>query len=68
MLAQGFRDDLTEFYEVCRGLHRALGLRPWQPEVFDFEIYIMEPSRFPPHAAFGVVQELHRRLAEAAIP
>ena len=67
MLAQGVTDTSTEFYEVSRGLHRALVLRLWMPSPFDFELYaMMEPSRFPPHAAFGVVQELHRRLVAAA--
>ena len=66
MLAEGFSDSSTEFYEVCRGLSRALGLRPWQPDVFDFELYVMEPSSFPPHADFRVVEELHRRLVAAA--
>ena len=65
MLAEGFADNSVEFDEVCRGLHRALGLRPWQPDVFDFELTIMEPSSFPPHADFRVVEELHRRLVAA---
>jgi hypothetical protein len=36
------------------------------PDVFDFEIFDMKPSSYPPHADFHVVQELHRRLVEAA--
>jgi hypothetical protein len=66
MLSQGFTDTSREFYEVSLGLHRALGLRPWQPEVFDFELFIMEPQSFPPHADFRLVEELHRRLVAAA--
>ena len=67
MLAQGFRDDSREFYEVSLGLHRTLGLRPWQLEVFDFEIYTMTMTPpYPPHAGFELVRELHRRLVAAA--
>ena len=66
MLAASTAHDSTEFYEVSRGLHRALDLRPWMVEIFDFEIFLMEPSRFPPHAGYDLVQELHRRLVEAA--
>lgn len=66
MLRDGVASDSTEFYEVSRGLCRALGLKPWEVDPFDFELFVMEPTRFPPHAAFGVVQELHRRLVAAA--
>jgi hypothetical protein len=62
MLARGYANDSTEFYEVCRGLHRALQLRPWMPNIFDFEIFDMKAESFPPHADFAMVQELHRRL------
>ena len=65
MLAEGFASNSTEFYEVSLGLHRALGLRPWQLEVFDFELYAVTP-RYPPHAGFELVRELHRRLVAAA--
>ena len=65
MLAQSFLDDSREFYEVSLGLHRALDLRPWMLEVFDFELYAMTP-RYPPHAGFELVRELHRRLVAAA--
>lgn len=66
MLAQGLRPDSREFYEVANGLHRALGLRPWQVDVLDFEMYTMTPERFPAHAGYDLVSELHRRLVEAA--
>jgi hypothetical protein len=66
MLAQGYANDATEFYEVSRGLHRALNLRPWMPDVFDFEIFDMKAESYPPHADFALVQELHRRLVKAA--
>jgi hypothetical protein len=66
MLAEGFADNSVEFNEVCRGLHRALGLRPWQPEVFDFELTIMEAKSYPVHANFAAIQELHRRRVAAA--
>jgi hypothetical protein len=66
MLAEGFATNSVEFHEVCHGLDRALDLRPWMPSPFDFELYIMEPQRYPPHAAFQVVQQLHRRLVAAA--
>ena len=65
MLADGIAPDLTEFYEVCRGLHRALGLRPWQPDVFDFDLFEMRPTPNR-EADFRLVQELHQRLVEAA--
>jgi hypothetical protein len=65
MLAQGFRDDSREFYEVANGLHRALGLRPWQIDVLEFESYTMTPEGFPPHAGYDFVAELHRRLVAA---
>jgi hypothetical protein len=64
-LAAGMRHDGREFVEISLGLHRALGLRPWQLEVFDFELFAMTP-RYPPHAAFHLVEELHRLLLAAA--
>ena len=64
-LAAGMRHDSREFVEISLGLHRALGLRPWQSEIFDFEIFAMTP-RYPPHAAFDLVEELHRLLLAAA--
>jgi hypothetical protein len=66
MLGEGFADNSVEFNEVCRGLSRALGLRPWQPDIFDFECSVMDPKSYPPHANFAAVQELHRRLVAAA--
>lgn len=66
MLAEGFAANSVEFNEVCCGLHRALALRPWQPCIFDFELTTMNPKSYPAHAHFEAVQELHRRLAEAA--
>lgn len=66
MLAQGFADNSTEFREVDRGLCRALGLRPWMPSPFDFELTIMEAKSYPVHANFAAIQELHRRLVAAA--
>ena len=68
MLAQGFRGTTSrEFYEVSLGLHRALSLRPWQLEVFDFEIYTMTTTPpYPPHAGFISFDELHRRLVAVA--
>jgi hypothetical protein len=66
MLAQGFRDDSREFYEVANGLHRALNLRPWQIDVLDFSLYAMTPESYPPHAGYDLAQELHGRLVEAA--
>ena len=66
MLAAGVAANSIEFLEVNRGLTRALGLKPWEVDIFDFETSVMEASRFQPHAAFGVVQELHRRLVAAA--
>ena len=65
MLAQGFASNSREFYEVSLGLHRALGLRPWQECVFDFEIFTMKPPS-PPDAGYELVRELHRRLVVAA--
>jgi hypothetical protein len=65
MLAQGFRDDSREFYEVSLGLHRALDLRPWMLEIFDFELCIVTPP-YPPHAGYELVRELHRRLVAAS--
>ena len=64
MLAQGFSDSSTEFYEVSLGLHRALGLKPWQLEIFDFELFTMQPTH-PPHVGFELVHDLHRRLVAA---
>ena len=32
-IAAGIAPNATEFIEVSRGLHRALGLRPWMPSV-----------------------------------
>ena len=64
-LAEGMAPDSAEFVQISLGLHCALGLRPWMVGVFDFELFIMEPSRFPPHAAFGAVEELHRLLLAA---
>jgi hypothetical protein len=64
MLAEGFASNSTEFYEVSLGLHRALGLRPWQPDIFDFEFIMTPPS--PPNSDWQFVEELHRRLAAAA--
>jgi hypothetical protein len=64
-LAEGMRHDSKEFVQISLGLHRALGLRPWQLEVFDFELFAMTP-RYPPHAAFHLVEELHRLLLAAA--
>ena len=37
-LGEGMAPNATEFIEISRGLHRALALRPWQLEVFDFEL------------------------------
>jgi hypothetical protein len=65
MLAKGCRDDSREFYEVSIGLHRALGLRPWQIDVLDFDLYTMTPESFPSHAGYDFVAELHRRLVAA---
>jgi hypothetical protein len=65
MLAEGFASDSREFYEVSLGLHRALGLRPWQLDIFDFEIFNMTPPS-PPDADWQLVHELHRRLVAAA--
>ena len=65
MLAQGFADNSREFYEVSLGLHRALGLKPWQLEIFDFELFDMQPTH-PPHVGFELVHDLHRRLMAAA--
>jgi hypothetical protein len=66
MLGQGFTTDSREFIEVSIGLHRALGLRPWQIDVLDFDLYTVTPESFPPHAGYDLVAELHRRLVEAA--
>jgi hypothetical protein len=66
MLKEGVADNSQEFLEVSRGIDRELQLRPWQPCVLDFELFIMKPSSFPPHAGFRVVEELHRRLVAAA--
>jgi hypothetical protein len=66
MLAEGYANDSQEMNEVALGLHRSLGLRPWQEFVLDFEIFTMEPPSDPSKAAdFLLVQELHRRLVEA---
>ena len=43
-LGEGMRHDLAEFYEISRGLHRALGLRPWQLDVFDFDLFDLRPN------------------------
>jgi hypothetical protein len=61
-LAEGMRHDSKEFVQISLGLHRALGLRPWQLEVLDFEVFDMTRP-YPPIAAFELVEELHRRLA-----
>jgi hypothetical protein len=66
MLAQGFMTDSREFIEVSVGLHRALGLRPWQIDVLDFDLYKMKPESYPPHAGYDLVRELHDRLVAAA--
>jgi hypothetical protein len=51
--------------EVSRELDHELGIKPWQPGVLDFAVSTMEASRFPAHADFFTIAELHRRLAEA---
>jgi hypothetical protein len=66
MLAEGCAPDSNEMNEVALSLHRNLGLRPWQPDVFDFEFFDMRAETYPPHADFRLVEELHRRLVEAA--
>jgi hypothetical protein len=66
MLAQGFMTNSREFYEVSIGLHRALGLPPWNIDVLDFDLYTMMPESFPSHAGYDLVAELHRRLVEAS--
>jgi hypothetical protein len=68
MLADGIPPNALAFQKICRDLHRALGLRPWMPEVFDFELYILKAASYPPHADFHLVEELHARLEEAAEP
>ena len=65
MLADGVSDTSRGFYEVSLNLHRALGLKPWQLEVFDFELYVMEPEKHPPHVGFDLVRELHQQLVAA---
>ena len=60
------RLNSREFIEVSVGLHRALGLRPWQIDVLDFDLYTMTPESFPSHAGYDLVRELHRRLVAAA--
>ena len=52
--------------EVSRDLDRELRIKPWQPGVLDFAVYQMDASRFPAHAGFHAIQELYRRLQEAA--
>ena len=64
MLAEGFADTSTEFYEVSLGLHRALGLRPWQLDILDFEIFDMKPPPVP-NADWDLVHELHAQLVRA---
>jgi hypothetical protein len=65
MLGEGFATNSVELLETSRGIDRALDLRPWMPGLLDFETSIMEPASYPPHANFGVVAELHRRLVAA---
>jgi len=66
MLQQGFNVNSPELGEVSAAIDRELGIRPWQPAALDFAIYAMESSKFPPHSAFDLVHELHRRLVAAA--
>ena len=66
MLAAGIPPNALAFRKIRGDLHRALDLRPWMPEVFDFLLYDLKPSLYAAHAAFELVEEVHRRLAEAA--
>jgi hypothetical protein len=66
LLAEGYPIGSPRMNEVSLDLHRALNLRPWMPHVLDFEVFAMRPELYGPHADFALVQELHRKLVEAA--
>ena len=61
------REGDAEFRKIATLLHRKLGLRPWQPSVFD--VSDDDPPAAPDHAFhWKLVVSLRRQLAELARP
>jgi hypothetical protein len=65
LIAEGREED-KEYKKIHLALHRRLGLKPWQPNIFDlYDSPPTEPHRF---RDWKYVASLRDQLAELARP